>query len=44
MYLNPLTATATAIAFLGETLSPRDIVGASLVALGLWLVNKKSII
>jgi drug/metabolite transporter (DMT)-like permease len=42
MYLNPLTATATAVVLLGETLSPRDIAGASLVALGLWLVNKKS--
>lgn len=44
MYLNPLMATVTAIVLLGERLSLRDIVGASFVALGLWLVNKKSIL
>lgn len=41
MYLNPLTATATAVIFLKETLSFKDIIGAMLVILGLWLVNKK---
>ncbi|KRT35368.1 DMT family transporter [Acetomicrobium hydrogeniformans] len=41
MYLNPLTATITAVILLSESLSLKDATGALLVLLGLWMVNRK---
>jgi drug/metabolite transporter (DMT)-like permease len=41
MYLNPLTATITAVMLLSESLSLKEAAGALLVLLGLWMVNRK---
>lgn len=41
MYLNPLTATITAVMLLSESLSLKDATGVLLVLLGLWMVNRK---
>ncbi|GGH31080.1 ABC transporter permease [Alsobacter metallidurans] len=38
-YLLPVWATLMAVVVLGETVSPRDVAGAAIILLGVWIVS-----
>ena len=38
-YLLPVWATLLAVIFIGETVSPRDLVGAAVILAGVWIVT-----
>lgn len=40
-YLVPIVATGLAIALLGESIAPRQLVGAGVVLAGVWLVTRR---